>query len=211
MTPDFIEYLFHHFRAAADASAPARTRRRSLRKLDDALRSLKPQGRPVGDLGWEIPVAWPTIERLYRQFLELMRADRADFDEQSAHDAVDLILCALHGDSDAQKTVRLHAAGFMNRPIGLDDAKCKELLACLAKIKLRFMGATGLMSYGTSLPEHFRHAAVYIDKALKGAKPADLPIGQPTRFELVINLKTAKALGLTIPPSLLARAGEVIQ
>src|SRR5437667_8409724 len=130
MQPDFIEYLFHHFRAAADANAPARTLRRSLRKLDDALRSLRPQGRPVLYLGWEIPVAWPTIERLYRQFIELMRADRADFDEQSAHDAVDLILRALHGDSDAQKTVQLHAAGFMNRPIGLDDAKCKELLAC---------------------------------------------------------------------------------
>ena len=104
----------------------------------------------------------------------------------------------------------LPSAMFFNERRRLVDLAAKNRLPTVFPWR-EFVDAGGLMAYGANVADLFRRAATYVDKILKGAKPADLPVEQPTKFELVINLKTAKALGLTIPPSLLRRADEVIQ
>ena len=99
---------------------------------------------------------------------------------------------------------------FFSERRRLVDLAAKNRLPALYQQR-EFVDAGGLMAYGANLADNFRRAATYVDKILKGTKPGDLPIEQPTKFELVINTKTAKALGLTIPPSLLQRADHVIQ
>jgi ABC-type uncharacterized transport system substrate-binding protein len=113
---------------------------------------------------------------------------------------------------------RMRVGGILVLTDPMFSAAASQLARLAAKHRLPAMYglrgyviAGGLISYGVDFFELYRHAATYVDKILKGAKPADLPVEQPTKFELVINLKTAKALGLTIPPLLLGRADEVIQ
>jgi putative ABC transport system substrate-binding protein len=109
-----------------------------------------------------------------------------------------------------QAIVLLSAPIMSNYAGRLAELALKAMLPTVQNNKV-FAKAGGLMSYGPNLSDLFRRAATYVDKILKGAKPADLPVEQPTKFELVINLKTAKALGLTIPASVLATADEVIE
>jgi putative ABC transport system substrate-binding protein len=99
---------------------------------------------------------------------------------------------------------------FVTHRARLVDAVAASRLPAIYPARV-YVEAGGLMSYGPNLPDVWRRAAAYVDKILKGAKPGDLPVEQPTEFELVINLNTAKALGLTIPPSLLQRADQVIE
>ncbi|HEU5297829.1 MAG TPA: ABC transporter substrate-binding protein [Burkholderiaceae bacterium] len=114
--------------------------------------------------------------------------------------------------------VRAGANGLYVSPSGLNNSQRKLIVDFTLAHRLpaifgnrRFVSQGGLMSYWTDWNELRRRSAAYVDKILKGAKPADLPIEQPTKFELVVNLKTAKTLGLVIPPSLLVRADDVIQ
>jgi len=113
---------------------------------------------------------------------------------------------------------RARAGALTVLPSSMFNSERSRLVDLAAKNRLPavypwrdFVDAGGLMAYGPNLADLYRRAATYVDKILKGAKPADLPVEQPTRFEFVINLKTATALGLTIPQSVLGRADQVIQ
>ena len=134
---------------------------------------------------------------------------------------VELFTVGATGPGDFEQAIRAmveqHTDAVLVLP-GVFTENARQLADLMAKTRLAAMfyrreqvEAGGLMSYGTSYPDMYRRAATYVDKVLKGTKPADLPVEQPTKFELVINLKTAKAIGLTIPATLLARVDEVIE
>jgi ABC-type uncharacterized transport system substrate-binding protein len=136
---------------------------------------------------------------LQLQFVEVRRSD----DLQSAFSAV------TKGRAEALILAWPNPVLFSNRDQITSFAQRNRLPAIYAQKEL--VDAGGLMSYGPILLDLYRRAATYVDKILKGAKPGDLPVEQPTKFELLINLKTAKQMGLTIPPNVLARADRVIK
>jgi ABC-type uncharacterized transport system substrate-binding protein len=111
----------------------------------------------------------------------------------------------------AEAVIALPSAFFFAHRIRLVELAIRHRLPTMHDQQQFVVGSSGLMSYGPNLHDLFRRSATYVDKILKGAKPADLPVEQPTKFELVINLKTAMALGLTIPQTLLLRADQVIE
>ena len=147
----------------------------------------------------------------YKETAEAARLLRLQLQsvEVSQADDVERVFSALKGERAEALIVVQSGLTFTNRGQIASLAQ-KHRLPSISGRK-EFTEAGGLIAYGPNVAELWRRAATYVDKILKGAKPGELPIEQPTKFELVINLKTAKALGLTIPPSLLRRADEVIQ
>jgi len=150
-----------------------------------------------------------------RLFLEQMRAAAQQMGVQLVVQEVNEA-GGLPGAFTTMQRERAQALIVQVTPFSADNAKRIVELAAQHRLPAMydvrsFVDAGGLVSYGPSLPEMFHRAAFYVDRILKGAKPADLPIEQPTKFELVINMKAAKALALVIPPAILGRADEVIQ
>ena len=124
-------------------------------------------------------------------------------------DEIERDVAEFAGKQSGGMIVTAGGAGIRHRDVIIPLAARHRLPAIYAN--RFFVTGGGLISYGTHLPDQFRQAARYIDRILKGDKPADLPVQAPTKFELVINLKAAKALGLNVPPTLLARADEAIE
>jgi len=121
-------------------------------------------------------------------------------------------------DTAMEEATKAHVDGMLVLNSAVLAAHRKQLinLAIIRRVPALYLASEwvdegGLMTYGVNVADLFRRAATYVDKILKGAKPADLPVEQPTKFELVINLKTAKQIGVTIPPNVLARADKVIR
>jgi putative tryptophan/tyrosine transport system substrate-binding protein len=136
--------------------------------------------------------------------------------------AVEAIVAPARDTSELESVIAAQArepnGGLIVMPDSFTDTHREEITSLMARYRLpaiyayRFFAALGgLLSYGADLGDNFRRAADYVDRVLKGEKPADLPVQAPTKFDLVINLKTAKALGLNVPNTLIGRADEVIE
>jgi len=178
------------------------------RKRVELLRELKPSTQRVAYVGNGQSVA---DQLSFREVQSATRALGMDaiFVDVIGPDAVEAAFAAM---ATAQVDV------FIASPSAPNTGVRSQIVGAAARYRLpaaygrrEFADAGGLMSYGTNRNDVFRRAAVFVDKVLKGTKPADLPVEQPTKFELIINLKTAKALDLEVPSTLLVRADEVIE
>ena len=196
-------------------------------------------GRPGGNVTGFSPFQWELMPKRLELLTDLvpyamviallMRADEprnADLirDLQEAARAKGLQLHILKVSTEDEiddaftSIVQLHAGALLVAPDALFNTRREQLVALAARYSVpaiyewrEFAAIGGLISYGSSLSSSYRQAGAYVGRILKGEKPVDLAVQQPTRFELVVNLKTARELGLTIPPSILARADEVIE
>jgi putative ABC transport system substrate-binding protein len=174
----------------------------------ELLSELVPQARVIALL---VNPMGPQTERITRQAQETARIKGLQLPILNASTESEI-------DAAFATLIQLHAGGLVSGSDPFFTSRREQLVALAARHEVpaiyqwrEFTASGGLISYGPSLSAAYREVGIYAGKILKGANPADLPVQQPTRFELVINLKTAKKLGITIPPSVLARVDEVIE
>ena len=175
----------------------------------ELLKEIVPGISRVGVL-WATPSApGPTGFEEYENAARALKLSMLSLEVSSSNpDFEGAFQAASKGRANALITVR--TGGFFRHSKRIAELAIKNRLPSMHEGS-DFVEAGGFVSYAASYDEAYRRAAVYVDKILKGAKPGDLPVEQPTKFELVINLKTAKQIGLTIPPEVLARADRVIR
>jgi putative ABC transport system substrate-binding protein len=177
-------------------------------KLLELLREAVPGGSRVAVLYNPANPAHVSFRRVIQSAARTMGVTLLPVEGRGPHDFDGAFATMLQ--QRAEGLVELPDPMFLTERNRLADLASRNRMPAIYGFR-EHVAAGGLMAYGVNLRDSYRRAATYVDKILKGAKPADLPVEQPTRFELVINLKTAKALGLTIPRSLLLRADEVIE
>jgi putative ABC transport system substrate-binding protein len=174
----------------------------------DLLIELVPQAKAIAFLVNPKNLNTP---RLLRELLPAARARGLTLDVLNASTAAEI-------DAAFITLARLHAGALLAGSDAFFNDRREQIVALAARYAVpaiydtfAFTAAGGLMTYGASIAEGYRQVGIYVGKILHGAKPADLPVQRPKKLELVINLKTAKALGLAVPPAILARADEVIE
>jgi len=174
----------------------------------ELLSELVPQAKVIALL---VNPMGPQTERIVRQAEETAVAKGLQFPVLNASTESEI-------EAAFATLIQLHAGGLVSGSDPFFTSRREQIVALAARHRVpaiyqwrEFTASGGLISYGPSLSTAYREVGIYVGKILKGARPADLPVQQPTRFELVVNLKTAQALGITVPPSILARADEVIE
>ena len=174
----------------------------------ELLSELVPQAKVIALL---VNPMGPQTERIVRQAEETAVAKGLQFPVLNASTESEI-------EAAFATLIQLHAGGLISGSDPFFTSRREQIVALAARHRVpaiyqwrEFTASGGLISYGPSLSTAYREVGIYVGKILKGARPADLPVQQPTRFELVVNLKTAQALGITVPPSILARADEVIE
>ncbi|MDP1682454.1 MAG: ABC transporter substrate-binding protein [Burkholderiales bacterium] len=177
-------------------------------KMLEVLRAAFPRANYVGVLGNRDNPATDNNWRATRDAATILGV-RVELTEARRPDEIEAAFAVIAKQQPGALLV-IPDAMLISQRQRVADLAAKHRLPVMYPFR-EFVEVGGLMSYGASLQDNYRRAATYVDKILKGANPGDLPVEQPTKFELLINLKTAKALGITIPPELMLRADEVIQ